>query len=83
MSDELARIVMDEQTTAFMRDQRKRAVSIAGDIGAYHAALKDAGIEGELLADLTDDFGSKWHDYQLGDDIEINVAALYAEGDDT
>lgn len=82
MTDDLARIAADEQTTAFMRDQRKRARAIAGDIATYHTALQVAGIKGELLDSLTDDFGGKWHDYQLGDEIEINVAALYAEGDE-
>lgn len=79
--DDLARISVDEQTETHRREARKFVASIAGDVTAYHAALKDAGISGELLDALTGDFGGKWHTLQLCDgDYEIEL--MYAEGDE-
>lgn len=82
MTDDLARIGADEQTEAHRREARKLASAIAGDVIAYHTALQDAGISGELLADLTRDFGGKWHDAQLCVAVQVDVSALYAEDDD-
>ena len=80
--DELTRITVDEQTETQRREARKFVAAIAGDVCAYHAALKDAGIDGELLDTLTRDFGQRWHAYQLSEDVEIDLTTLYAEGDE-
>ena len=80
--DDLAQIGADDPAAAFMREQRKRATAIAGDIAAYHAALGDVGISDDLRDVLTRDFGGKWHTFQLGTETELDVTALYAEGDE-
>ena len=80
--DDLARITVDEQTETQRREARKFVAAIAGDVCAYHAALKDAGIDGDLLDTLTGDFGQRWHTYQLAEETEIDVMTLYAEGDE-
>lgn len=78
MTDDLARITEDDQAAAFVREQRKRATAIAGDVAAYHAALPDT-MPDDLRDYLTRDFGGRWHALQLDTDVDIEMALLYAE----
>ena len=41
-------------------EARQRAEALAGDVIAYHDALKGAGIAGPLLETLVTQFGAAW-----------------------
>src|SRR5690554_5394861 len=45
---------------AELAEARQRAVALAGDVVAYHAALVAAGIDGELVVTLVTQFNRAW-----------------------
>lgn len=73
-------ICTDDQRTAERREARRLATSLAGDVVAYHAALKDAGITDPLLTTLVTQFNERWLG-PVGSDVDVDLAYLLG-GDD-
>lgn len=68
-------ICADDQRTAERREARRLATSLAGDVVAYHAALKDAGIPDPLLTTLVTQFNAAWIG-QTADEVDIDFSLL-------
>lgn len=61
-------------------EARQRAEALAGDVACYYHALKGAGIDGDLLATLTTQFGAAW--VGLADEAEMaSTIMLLGEGE--
>lgn len=60
MDEQLRDIFGADQFLAQRREARRMVLALAGDVITYHAALKGAGIEGELLEGLTHQFNARW-----------------------
>lgn len=73
-------IFTDDQRTAERREARRLATSLAGDVIAYHAALKDAGIPDPLLTTLVTQFNAAWVG-QMADDVEIDFSLILGDDD--
>lgn len=71
----LGDICADDQRTAERREARRLATSLAGDVVAYHAALKDAGIADPLLTTLVTQFNAAWIG-QTADEVDIDFSLL-------
>lgn len=71
---------MDDLYSVHEFDQRRTearrfAEALAGDVIAYHDALQQAGIAGELLDDLTRHFSAAWLP-QLNDEPVFDMSAF-------
>ena len=76
MIDDLRSIFEDDQQDEHRREARRFAESLAGDVIAYHHALQQAGIAGELLDDLTRHFSAAWLP-QLNDEPVFDMSAFF------
>ena len=65
-------ILDDDQFDAERREARRLCEALASDVVAYHTALQDAGIDGELLATLVTQFNARW----VGDSVDEVVFAF-------
>lgn len=77
MDDELRQIAGDDQFDAARREARRMVTALAGDVIAYHEALTGAGIDGELVATLTEQFNARW----LGP-VESDAQIVFSMGAD-
>lgn len=75
MIDDLRSIFEDDQQDEHRREARRFAEALAGDVIAYHDALQQAGIAGELLDDLTRHFSAAWLP-QLNDEPVFDMSAF-------
>lgn len=64
---------------AELAEARQRAVALAGDVVAYHAALVAAGIDGELVATLVTQFNRAW--LEGGEPSDIEASFMLFGGD--
>lgn len=73
MNDDLYSVHEFDQQRA---EARRFAEALAGDVIAYHDALQQAGIAGELLDDLTRHFSAAWLP-QLNDEPVFDMSAFF------
>jgi hypothetical protein len=67
MPDDLRAIHADDQ-------RRQRAIALAGDVAAYHAALTGAGVPDDLACAMTDDFNRMW----LSDHLDLSGQMVFS-----